>query len=96
MDRRAEDPMKMPKVGAVVEIWFLDHGSISKEEDEEVEPCVVYGQVARNTDVALIVDCWRPSEEMDRGKAYRHSELESFVVIKAAIVDWWALGRRSS
>jgi hypothetical protein len=84
----------MPKVGVVIEVHFLDHGTINETEEETIEPTIVYGRVAKVSQEVVVLDTWHPSrEDVDREKAKRHNELETCLIVRKAIVDWWELGR---
>jgi len=87
--------MRMPKVGEVVEVHFLDHGTINEDDEESIEPTIAYGRVASVSKLVLVMDTWHPFQPVsDRKAAKRHNELETTLIVRAAIVDWWSLGRR--
>jgi hypothetical protein len=93
MDRRAEDAMRMPKVGEVVEMELMDH-----DQEDDIHYVTLYGRVAIVSEDVVVVDMWhgtQPSED-SREKQSRNNALDRYAVVRKAILDWWPLSRRRS
>jgi hypothetical protein len=84
--------MKMPPVGSVVVIEFLDHDQSS----DEVFSMTVYGRVAAVTKNEVLVDTWHQTEDTDdsRETQKRNNALDSSAIVRRAILDWYPLRRR--
>jgi hypothetical protein len=90
--------MKLPKVGDVIAVEFLDHGTVHTSP-EELYNATTYGRVWKVTDTELILDNWHPTDpEADRHKLKEANGVSSHCLAMGAIRAWYPLrkGRRTS
>jgi hypothetical protein len=81
--------MKMPAIGTIVLIEFLDHD----QSEDEVSNMTVYGRVAAVTSKEILVDTWHQTDDTDatRDAQKRNNALDSSAIVRRSITDWYAL-----
>jgi hypothetical protein len=83
--------MKMPPLDTVVCIHLLDH---DHSDEDVVYDVLVYGRVVKKTRTTLVIDVWHPEDpNHDREKFKDKNALDSYSLVRSAIVAWWPLKR---
>lgn len=78
--------MKIPKVGSLVTIHFVDHA----EDSSHPIKFMVHGRIAKKNRKEIAIDCW---EYANLRKPYDSNE-KRFAVVRRCISDIYELTRK--